>query len=198
MAVLTLKSEEYKKFPIVLKNYASHLKVISGNSEKTICEYLSDLRTFFRYYIMVQNGDDLSIDEFEKIDIGGITIEDVNGVSTELIVNFLAFVSSERNNNTTTRNRKLSSLRSFFNYMYNKKHLIDKNPAADIDSIKKSKTLPKYLTVDEAVRLLEAVNSDVESKTRQRDYTIIALFLNTGMRSSRKRLTTIQSRLARD
>ncbi|MBE6532518.1 MAG: recombinase XerC [Ruminococcaceae bacterium] len=184
MAVLTLKSEEYKKFPIVLKNYASHLKVISGNSEKTICEYLSDLRTFFRYYIMVQNGDDLSIDEFEKIDIGGITIEDVNSVSTELIVNFLAFVSSERNNNTTTRNRKLSSLRSFFNYMYNKKHLIDKNPAADIDSIKKSKTLPKYLTVDEAVRLLEAVNSDVESKTRQRDYTIIALFLNTGMRLS--------------
>ena len=75
-------------------------------------------------------------------------------------------------------------MRSFFNYTYNKKHLIDRNPAEDIDSIQKAKTLPKYLTVDEAVRLLEAVNSDVESKTRQRDYTIITLFLNTGMRLS--------------
>lgn len=184
MAVLTLKSEEYKKFPQFLKNYASHLQVIAGKSPKTICEYLSDLRTFFRYYIMTSECLDLSIEEFEKIDIGSVTIEDANKVDTDMIVSFLAYTSQERHNNTTTRNRKLSSLRSFFNYAYNKKHLIDKNPAADIDSIQKAKTLPKYLTVDEAVRLLEAVNSDVESKTRQRDYTIIALFLNTGMRLS--------------
>ena len=55
MDVLTMKSEEYKRFPSVLKNYASHLKVITGNSEKTICEYLMDLRTFFRFYIMIKN-----------------------------------------------------------------------------------------------------------------------------------------------
>ena len=184
MAVLTMKSDEYKKFPAVLKNYASHLKVITGNSEKTICEYLMDLRTFFRYYLMVQSGEDLPLEEFEKIDIGAITIDDVNAINTELVVNFLAYTANERSNNTTTRNRKLSSLRSFFGYMYNKKHLIEKNPVSDIDSIKKAKTLPKYLTVEEAVRLLEAVNSDVDSKTRQRDYSIIALFLNTGMRLS--------------
>ena len=69
MAVLTLNSAEYKKFPAVLKNYASHLQVIAGKSPKTICEYLMDLRTFFRYYIMVNNGDDLSPDEFEKIEL---------------------------------------------------------------------------------------------------------------------------------
>ena len=76
MAVLTMKSDEYKKFPAVLKNYASHLKVITGNSEKTICEYLLDLRTFFRYYLMVQSGEDLPLEEFEKIAPVEVATED--------------------------------------------------------------------------------------------------------------------------
>ena len=78
--------------------------------------------------------------------------------------------------------RKLSSLKSFFHYAHGKRHYIDSNPTSDVDAPKKSKTLPKYLTVDEAVSLLEAVKGDTESKTVVRDYAIITLFLNTGMR----------------
>ncbi len=182
MAVLTLKNEEFSKFPEVLRNYASHMFVIKGNSEKTVCEYLLDLRTFFRFYKMRKAGKILTPEEFEEIEIDDITLNDVNSVTSEMVVDFLGYSAIDRKNNTTTRNRKLSSLKSFFKFMHDKKHFIDRNPTTEVDSPKKAKTLPKYLTMDEAVRLLEAVSSDIDSKTRQRDYSIIALFLNTGMR----------------
>lgn len=186
MATLTLKNDnpEFRSFPRFLRDYANYLSAVEGKSEKTICEYLLDLRTFFRYYIMDRDDLDIPIEELEAISISDLTMSDVAKIDTQIIVNFIAYTRNERKNNSSTRNRKLSAIKSFFRHMHNKKHYIDRNPAADIDGIQKSKTLSKYLTVDEAVRLLEAVNSDTESKTRQRDYSIIALFLNTGMRLS--------------
>lgn len=184
MSVLTFKSEEFKTFPPMLRDYASYLAVIKGNSEKTVCEYLLDLRTFFRFMIMRKNGDSLTQDEFEKISISNIGIDDIREISAQNIIDYLMFAGFERSNNTTTRMRKLSSLKSFFHYAYGKRHFVDSNPTSDIDAPKKSKTLPKYLTIEEAVSLLEAVKSDVDSKTMIRDYAIIALFLNTGMRLS--------------
>lgn len=186
MATLTLRKDnpEFRSFPRFLRDYANYLSAVEGKSEKTICEYLLDLRTFFRYYIMDREDLDLPIEELEKISISELTMDDVARVDTQMIVNFIAYTRNERKNNASTRNRKLSAIKSFFRHVHNKKHYIDRNPAAEIDGIQKSKTLSKYLTIDEAVRLLEAVNSDTESKTRQRDYSIIALFLNTGMRLS--------------
>lgn len=184
--MLSLKSdnEEFNTFPRFLKSYANHLSAIEGKSEKTICEYLLDLRTFFRYMIMIENDDSLSAEEMESISIKHLTIEDANRVDAQLIVDFLSYARQDRKNNNSTRNRKLSAIKSFFRYAHNKKHLINKNPASDIDGIKANKALSKYLTAEEAVNLLQTVNADVESKTRQRDYSIIALFLNTGMRLS--------------
>ena len=184
MATMTFKSQDFKALPPFLKTYANYVGAIKGNSEKTVCEYLLDLRTFFRFYIMRRDGLDLERSELEKIDIGSLTIEDANEVNYNLIIDFLTYLGYELKNNPTTRNRKLSSLKSFYRYACDKKHLVDKNPTLEVDTIKKSKTLPKYLTVEEAVRLLETVNADKESKTRIRDYAIICLFLNTGMRLS--------------
>ena len=184
MSVLTLKGEEIKTFPAVLRDYASYSVNIKGNSEKTVCEYLLDLRTFFRFIIMRRQGDSLSREDFEKISIKEITIDDVREVSPQNIIDYLMFAGFDLENSTTTRMRKLSSLKSFFHYAYGKKHLIDSNPTSDIDSPKKKKTLPKHLTVDESVALLEAVRNDKDSKTTLRDYAIITLFLNTGMRLS--------------
>ncbi len=183
--VLTLKSSEYKNtFPPILKEYADYLNAIKGNSEKTICEYLLDLRTFFRYMQARDFSEEFSNDDFEKISIKHITIEDIKCVTPLDIMKFLSFTSSDRKNSAATRMRKLSALRSFFRYLHSKRHYIESNPTADIDSPKKKSTLPKYLTVDEAVLLLETVRNDVNSKTSIRDYAIITLFLNTGMRLS--------------
>ncbi len=175
---------DLKTLPSLVREFASYKSVVQNASEKTISEYLLDLRTFFRYMIMVEEDMIMSIEEMEALSIKHLTIDDVNRVDTQLIVDFLAYAREDRQNNNSTRNRKLSAIKSFFRYAYNKKHLINKNPASDIDGIKASKTLSKYLTAEEAVNLLQTVNADVESKTRQRDYSIIALFLNTGMRLS--------------
>ncbi len=184
MSVLTFKSEEFKSFPPILKEYASHTAVIKGNSEKTVCEYLLDLRTFFRFLIVKKEDLSPTRDEFEKISIKNITLDDVREITSQNIIEYLMYAGYELDNTPTTRMRKLSSLRSFFHYAHGKRHLIDSNPTSDIDAPKKSKTLPKYLTFDEAVSLLEAVKNDTESKTVIRDYAIIALFLNTGIRLS--------------
>lgn len=186
MSTLRLKNDdpEFRSFPRFLRDYANYLSAVEGKSEKTICEYLLDLRTFFRYYIITRDDLPISMDEIDKVSISDLTMEDVAKVDTQTIVNFIAYTRSERKNNSSTRNRKLSAIKSFFRHVHNKKHYIDRNPAADIDGIQKSKSLSKYLSVEEAVRLLEVVSSDTESKTRQRDYSIIALFLNTGMRLS--------------
>lgn len=184
MATLTFKSEEFQRFPPILREYASHVAVIRGNSEKTVCEYLLDLRTFFRYYIIKRDGLSLSDRALEQPDISGITLADAAAVTPQFVIDFLMYAGFERENGTTTRMRKLSSLKSFYHYLHAKKHLIETDPTADIEGPKPRKALPKYLTYSEAVTLLETVRADTASKTCVRDYAIIALFLNTGMRLS--------------
>ena len=184
MSVLTFKSEEFKVFPAILKSYASYLNSVKGNSEKTVCEYLLDLRTFFRYIKMKNSGDEYTLEEFMKISISDLTIEDVRSVSEADITSFLEYTGFSRENSNTTKTRKLSSLRSFYRYVCGKKHLVEVNPVTEVDSPKKKKALPKYLTLEEAVTLLTTVKNDINSPTLTRDYAIIALFLNTGMRLS--------------
>ena len=184
MSVLTFKSDEFRTFPPILREYASYISTIKGNSEKTVCEYLLDLRTFFRFYISSSSNSNPDRDEFERISISDIGLNDVKAVTSADIIEFLMFTNFQRDNNSTTRMRKLSSLRSFYRYVHGKKHYVDSNPTAEVDAPKKSRTLPKYLSYEEAIRLLDTVRGDVKSPTRQRDYSIIALFLNTGMRLS--------------
>lgn len=184
MSVLTFKSDEFKTFPPIIREYASYTAVVKGNSEKTVCEYLLDLRTFFRYYIMQKECMVLSEDEFEALSISSVNENDVKAVTTQLIVDYLMYAGFERKNSPTTRMRKLCAIKSFFQYAYARRHIIDSNPAVDIDAPKKSKTLPKYLTVEESIKLLEAIRADISSKTVIRDFAIVTLFLNTGMRLS--------------
>lgn len=186
MAVLRLKNdnEEYKTFPPVLKEYASYLFAIKGNGEKTVCEYLLDLRTFFRYYLAEKKGLSLDGEKIEDISILELGLADLREITEYTIVKYLMYITSERKNTPTTRMRKLSAIKSFFKFAHIKRHYVDSNPAEDIDRPKKSKTLPKYLTAEEAVRLLETIRNDVDSKTVIRDFAIATLFLNTGIRLS--------------
>ena len=184
MSVLTFKSDEYKTFPQILKEYASNTYAIKGNNEKTVCEYLLDLRTFFRYHLLLKSGKSFEYCDLKNVSISSLTVEDVKSVTSYEIVDFLMFVGIDKKNSSSTRQRKLSALRSFFKFAYVKRHYIDSNPTSDVDSPKKGKHLPSFLTLEEAVRLLETVKNDVSSKTVIRDYAIICLFLNTGMRLS--------------
>ncbi len=184
MSVLTFQSEEYRCFPKILQDYASYMTAIRGNAEKTVCEYLLDLRTFFRYLKSGGMQSSLSPQDMEKIPIDDVTLDTVSAVSPQTIIEFLMYTATGRKNVSTTRMRKLSALRSFFGYLFSKKHLIPSDPTADIEGPKPKKALPKYLNYEECIRLLDTIREDTTSKNAVRDYAIVTLFLNTGMRVS--------------
>ena len=184
MATLTLKSEELKAFPPLVRDFATYKSVIMGNSPKTVVEYLLDLRTFFRYTESVRLGIATDSEEFEKIDISRIDLDYIGTISITEIYEFLLYASNGRKNGWAARARKLSALKAFYRYLCAKKHLLEHDPTANIEAPKKHSSLPKYLTLEESKKLLQVIREDVESKQSVRDYAIVTLFLNCGMRLS--------------
>jgi len=170
------------EFPPIIREFASYKLAIQGCSQKTVDEYLLDLRTFFRYVIAKQIGIDPDSDEFCEISIANVDVDYIKNISTEQIYDFLLYTGNVRKNMWASKARKLSAIKGLFKFMTVKRGYLEENPAADIEAPKHKKTLPKFLSLTEAKLLLDTVRNDVESKTRLRDLCIITLFLNCGMR----------------
>ena len=170
--------------PSLVREFASYKSVIQNASEKTISEYLLDLRTFFRFLLARDKKISPDSEEFDKIDIRGIDLDYIKNITTEDIYEFLMYADNIRGNMAAAKSRKLSSIKGFFKYLSTKRMMIEDNPAAEIESPKKKQALPKFLSLEESLELLNAVKNDKESKTTLRDYSIITLFLNCGMRVS--------------
>lgn len=173
-----------KEFSSLIQEYASYKLSIQGCSQKTVDEYLFDLRTFFRYLVAREQDIDFSSEAFSQIDVRAIGLKELEAIHAEDLYDFLYYANQTRGNQWSARSRKLSAIRSLYKYLVNKRHYLEYNPTADIDSPKPQKTLPKVLTLEESLRLLEAVENDRESPYRTRDYAILTLFLNCGMRLS--------------
>lgn len=173
---------DINEFPSVIREFASYKTAIQGCSQKTADEYLLDLRTFFRYLIAKENGIDPDSDEFCEISIINIDVEYIKGITTDQIYDFLLYTGNVRKNMWASKARKLSAIKGLFKFMTVKRGYLEENPSANIESPKKKKTLPKFLSLDESRLLLETVRNDTSSKTRLRDLCIITLFLNCGMR----------------
>lgn len=165
--------------PQLIKDYLIYLQTVKGKSQKTIDEYYSDLRTFFRF-IKRSRGLVSSDFEFTEIKIDDVDLDLIKSINLTDIYEFMNYVLRERSNNNSTRARKTSSIRGFFNYITVKKHLLDSDPSKELEAPKKKKSMPKYLTLEQSIELLNAV----EGKYYQRDYCILTLFLNCGLRLS--------------
>lgn len=170
--------------PSLVREYASYKAVIQNASEKTISEYLLDLRTFFRFLKARDAKISPDSEEFEKIDIRNVDLNYIKNITMEDIYEFLMYADSVRGNMAAAKSRKLSAIKGFFKYLTVKRMMLEENPAANIESPKRQQSLPKFLSLEESLMLLNAVKNDTESKTRVRDYAIITLFLNCGMRVS--------------
>ncbi len=176
--------------PKILIDFLSYHETIKAHSQKTVDEYYLDLRNFFRYLKQLRDRslrdvpfDEISITDIDLSFIKDITLTDIYGYMTYLSRDRVLHHNSENSNkglSTASRARKLATIRSFFNYLCNKVHLLENNPCKDIDSPKLKKTLPRYLTLNESISLLDAV----DGANRERDYCILTLFLNCGLRIS--------------
>jgi len=165
--------------PLILEDFLNYMKTIKGKSPNTVKEYYYDLRLFLRFLKLHRklvddsvNIDDIKIDDVDENLIKTVTLSDLYA--------FMAFVTSDRDNNANSRARKVASLKSFFAYLTNKVKIIQVNPASELESPKIAKRNPRYLNIDESKRLLDSI----DGKHRQRDYAIITLFLNCGLRLS--------------
>lgn len=179
-----LYSVNISEMPPLVRDFASYKSAIQNCSVKTVSEYLLDLRTFFRFLIADRQGISPESEEFSKIDISGLDLEFMKSITTEDIYGFLMYSGTVRKNLWSAKARKLSAIKAFFKFLTVKRKLLEVNPAIDIESPKPKKSLPKVLTMEEAKMLLDAVKNDSESKSVSRDYAIITLFLNCGMRVS--------------
>lgn len=174
-----MKSEWLSEAPPIIKEFLGYVGTIKGKSPKTVAEYYLDLRTFFRYIKMSRKLVSPEID-FEKINVGDIDLDLIKTITLTDVFEYMNYLSSERHNKASTRSRKVSSLRTFFKYLTNKTGKLAVNPVEELETPKQKKSLPKYLTLEQSLELL----SKVEGSTKERDYCILILFLNCGMRLS--------------
>lgn len=174
-----MRKEEFVYLPKLVQKYLIYLEAVKGHSELSVLEYASDLRTFFRYIARIR-GLCPKDTEDEKIDLSPIDLDIIQSVNLTDAYQFLIYCKNERKNSEATRARRVISIRRFYTYLSDNLGVIDNNPLKALDAPKTKKSLPKYLSLEEAEKLL----SVVDGKFKERDYAILTLFLNCGMRLS--------------
>ncbi|MBP2031810.1 site-specific recombinase XerD [Clostridium algifaecis] len=167
------------KIPKCLNDFLNYLNTIRGKSKNTIAGYKIDLSMFFRF-LKLYRGIVPEDCDFQDIFIGDINNEFVKSISLSDLFAFISFAENYRNNGTYARARKVASLKSFFKYLYGKAKIINENPALELESPKIDKRNPVYLSLEESRDLLKSI----DGKYKERDYCMITLFLNCGMRLS--------------
>ena len=165
--------------PPLLRDFLVYHETIQGHSRRTVDEYYLDLRGFFRFLKRDKKlvPDDMPMDQIPIDDVG---IDLIRTVTLTDIYAYMNYLSRDRRLNNASRARKVATIRSFYKYLTNKAKLLDVNLVQDLDAPRLKKALPKYLDLDESLELLD----HVEGKNAIRDYCILTLFLNCGLRIS--------------
>lgn len=165
--------------PALIRDFLVYHETIQGHSRRTVDEYYLDLRNFFRF---IKHDRKLVSSDlpFNQISIDDIDIRLVESITLTDIYAYMNYLSRDRGLSNTSRARKVATIRSFYKYLTNKAKLLSVNPVQDLDPPRKKKSLPKYLDLEESVNLLESV----DGKNSCRDYCILTLFLNCGLRIS--------------
>ncbi len=161
--------------PERVNEFLNYLLNIKAHSVLTVEQYALDLRLFFSYIYSKRN----HIKEIsDSLDLTSLDDAFFASVSINEIYSFLTYCGSKRKNNQTTRRRKTSSIRGFYRYICDNMGYIANNPSAQISVASDQKRLPKYLTLEQSLELLKSV----DGPDKARDYCILTLFLNCGLR----------------
>ena len=170
--------QKYDDIPQIVRDFLMYIQVVRGESKITGEDYYFDLRTFFKFMKMRKLN--ISDTPFEKIDITDIDINFIRAITLSDIYEFLFYLENVRKNSARSRSRRISCLRTFFKYLTNKANLLTDNPIEELDSPSLPKSLPRYLNLNDSVKLLESV----DGPNKQRDFAILTIFLNCGLRLS--------------
>lgn len=175
-----MKREDFVALPQLLRGFLTYLEVVRNKSSLTVLEYASDLRTFLRYMKVSHKLVDKDA-RFDEIDISDVDADFLDKITLNDGYEFLLYCKNERNNDATARARKVTSLKSFFKYLDSREKVIRENPFRELEAPKLKKTLPKYLSLEQSRILLNCVYND-SNPNKERDFCILTLFLNCGLR----------------
>jgi len=182
--------KRYNDCPQILRDFLTYHENIKGQSPRTISEYYLDLRMFLRFIKLMRN--DMPVRaNIDDIDIRDVNIDFIRDITTSDVFDFLSYLANDRTANPesmspdygitpASRARKLSAIKSFYKYLTVRTKQLPENPVADLEYPKLRKSLPRYLTMEQSAALLQAVSGPNE----KRDYAILMLFLNCGIRRS--------------
>lgn len=182
--------KKYTDIPQIMRDFLAYHENIKGQSPRTISEYYLDLRMFLRFIRLMRNDMPMNT-PLEDIPIKDIDLEFIRQITTSEIFDFLSYLANDRPHNPesavtdygiepVSRSRKLSAIKSFYKYLTVRTKQLQENPVADLEYPKLRKSLPRYLTMSQASSLLQAVSG----QNSVRDYAILMLFLNCGIRRS--------------
>ena len=182
--------QRYYDCPQILRDFLVYHETIKGQSQLTIQEYYLDLRMFLRFIKLMRYEMPITT-RLDDIPIKDIDVEFIRKINTSDIFDFLSYLANDRTANpdstapdygisASARARKLSAIKSFYKYLTVRTKQLADNPVADLEYPKLRKSLPKYLTLEQSAALLQAVSGP----NQKRDYAILMLFLNCGIRRS--------------
>ena len=168
--------------PEYLNSFLDYSITILNKSPNSVKEYNYDIANFLKFMMIhfkLTNETD-----FSAIPINDIPISEIQKIKLEDIHAFISYMATTLHSKPATRARKCSSIRIFFKYLSQKEKLIENNPAQNLETPKKDKRMPKYLSLDESKKLLSITSNDSDNRNEKRDYAIITIFLNCGIRLS--------------
>lgn len=180
----------YSDCPLIVRDFLTYHETIKGQSQLTISEYYLDLRMFLRFIKLMRQ--DMPIHtNLDEIEITDVDLAFIRQITTSEIFDFLSYLANDRTPDpdssvpeygisAASRARKLSAIKSFYKFLTVRTKQLTDNPVADLEYPKIRKSLPKYLTMEQAAKLLRSVSGPNE----RRDYAILMLFLNCGIRRS--------------
>ncbi len=174
-----MKQEYYDDCPYYLEDFLTNMRIIRNRADRTEEAYYLDIRSFLRY-LKLKHRDVPDGTDWGDIGIADVPIEYIESFTLNDAHVYLRFLKDKRGNETATRARKCSALKQFYIYLHKRAKLIAEDPMVDLELPSVKNKLPKFLSLEDSNRLLDSI----DSKNKSRDYCIILLFLNCGMRLS--------------
>lgn len=173
--------EQMNDIPDVLAEFLEYHSTVRGHSDQTVLGYYMDLKILFRYIKRRRHLADMQI-PFNEIDITDVDLDFIKSIKIEELYRYQSFSPemAGQSLSAASRCRRTSSVKSFYNYLTAKRHLLDTNICQELDMPKRQKSLPRYLEEAECERLLAACDGPFAI----RDYCILMLFMSCGLRIS--------------
>ena len=171
---------EISDVPDLVMEFLEYHSTVRGHSDRTVLAYYIDLKILFRFLKRRRRLVDPKT-PFDEIDITDVDLDFIQAIRIEELYRYQSFSpESVQSLSAASRCRRTSTVKSFFNYLCSKRHLLDHNIALELDMPKRKASLPRYLEESECERLLQAC----DGPHGLRDYAILMLFLSCGLRVS--------------